>query len=769
MPCCDNALEAYIGFNALLPRVSLPLSSGQLATALASKYNVERELGRGGMATVYLARDLRHGRNVAIKVLRDEVAESLARDRFARETQLAARLNHPHVLPLYDSGEAGGTLYFVMPLMQGQTLRERLDADGQLPIDAVLKLAIEVADALDYAHRNGVVHRDIKPENILLHEGHAIIADFGIGKAIADAQSTDATLTQLGVIVGTPAYMSPEQASGDVVDHRTDFFSLGCVLYEMLTGVLPFKGGSAHAAIVSRVIDTPHEVTELRDVVPAWLSNTVSRLLAKDPADRFSSGAQLISALTSHDVSAPVASATKSIAVLPFVNLGASADDEYFADGITEEIINVLSQHKRLRVAARTSCFACKGTTDDPRLIAERLGVRTLLEGSVRRAGSRLRVTAQLINAADGCHLWSERFDREMTDVFALQDDIASAIGGKLELSLLGDAKSSVSRAGPRHVEAYELLLRGRVLLAQRGPSIVSATKCFQDALALDPELAEAHALLADAQRLAAIYGMVPTSDVIPRARAAADRALSLDPRQVEALATLANIAAVFDWDWVSSRAFTERALAIDPFHVRTLVESGFVGAYRHGATDVSRRHALEDLERATSIDPLNAWAFALRAWSHSSVADHDEAVRLARHAIDLDPAAFTGRWALVWTLAAAGRDADALEAAEPALAMSGRGVRILCEMAASHARLGNREAAESLYEEVMVRARTGYVGWSEQAAIAASAGRIAPARELLRRGIEARESYLSFESCPAWQPLRDDDEGRRLLDAAGP
>lgn len=326
-----------------------------------------------------------------------------------------------------------------------------------------------------------------------------------------------------------------------------------------------------------------------------------------------------------------------------------------------------------------------------------------------------------------------------------------------------------MNRGGPRHVEAYELPLRGRVLLAQRGPSIMPATKCFQEALALDPELAETHALLADAQRLVAIYGMAPTSEVIPRARAAADRALSLDPRQVEALATLANIAAVFDWDWAASRAFTERALAIAPLHVRTLVESGFVGAYRHGASDASRRQALEDLERATSIDPLNAWAFALRAWSHSSVADHEEAVRLARHAIDLDPAAFTGRWALVWTLAAAGRDVDALEAAEPALAMSGRGVRILCEMAASHARLGNREAAESLYEEVLVRARTSYVGWSERAAIAASAGRIADARDLLRRGIEARESYLSFESCPAWEPLRDDDEGRRMLDAAGP
>ena len=721
------------------------------------------------MATVYLARDLRHDRDVAIKVLREEVAESLARERFIRETQLAARLNHPHVLPLYDSGEADGTLYFVMPLMQGQTLRDRLDADGQLPIDVVFKLTTEVADALDYAHRHGVVHRDIKPENILLHEGHAIIADFGIGKAIAEAQVGDATLTQVGVVVGTPAYMSPEQASGDVIDHRTDFFSLGCVLYEMITGILPFKGGSAHAAIASRMIDTPREVTEIRGMVPTSLSNTVSRLLAKDPADRFSSGAQLISALTSQDVSAPAASAIRSIAVLPFVNLSASSEDEYFADGITDEIISVLSQHKRLRVAARTSCFACKGTKDDPRLIAERLGVRMVLEGSVRKAGSRLRVSAQLINASDGCQLWSERFDREMTDVFALQDDIANAIGGKLGLSLLGEADSRVNRAGPRHVEAYQLLLRGRVLLAQRGPSIVPAAQCFQDALAHDPELAEAHALLADAQRLSAIYGMAPTSEVIPRARAAANRALSLDPRQVEALATLANIAAVFDWDSTAGRAFTERALAIDPLHVRALVESGFLEAYRHGGSAASRRHALEDLERATSIDPLNAWAFALRAWSHSSVADHAEAVRLARHAIDLDPAAFTGRWALVWTLAGAGRDVEALEAAEPALTMSRRGVRILCEMAASHARLGNRDAAESLYREVSERAHTSYVGWSEQAAVAASAGRIADARELLRRGIEARESYVGFESCPAWLPMRTDDEGRRMLDAAGP
>ena len=750
-----------------------------LNAALAGRYVIERELGAGGMATVYLARDLRHERAVAVKVLDAGIAESLGRERFVREIRLAARLNHPHILPLYDSGEADAFLFFVMPVMEGQTVRDRLMAEGRISVDLAVRIASEVADALDYAHRHDVVHRDIKPENILLHEGHAIVADFGIGKALAAASNETGSLTQVGVTVGTPAYMSPEQASGDTLDGRSDFFSLGCVLYEMLAGEAPFTGASTPALIASRFIHTPRAVAELRPDVPASLSRAVSQLLAREPDERPATGAMVVTTLRSADAPAPAARPErhgssdsrqdKSVAVLPFSNMSSAADDEYFADGITEEIINVLSQLKDLRVAARTSCFAFKGKNEDLRIVADKLGVQTVLEGSVRKSGSRLRITAQLINASDGCHLWSERFDREMTDVFALQDDIASAIGDKLELSLLGDGKPSVNRGGPRHVEAYELLLRGRVLLGLRGPSIVPAAQCFQEALALDPELAEAHALLADAQRLVAVYGMAPTSEVIPRARAAANRALSLDPRQVEALATLANIAAVFDWDWAASRAFTERALAIAPLHVRTLTESGFVGAYRHGATDASRRHALEDLERATSIDPLNAWAFALRAWSHSSVADHEEAVRLARHAIDLDPAAFTGRWALVWTLAAAGRDAEALDAANPALAMSGRGLRILCEMAASHARLGNRAAAESLYEEVVVRRRTGYVGWSEQAAIAASAGRIADARDLLRRGIEARESYLSFESCPAWQPLRADDDGRRMLDAAGP
>ncbi|HJU76113.1 MAG TPA: protein kinase [Gemmatimonadaceae bacterium] len=732
-------------------------------------YEIVGTLGAGGMATVYLARDLRHDRDVAVKVLHTEVAESLARDRFLREIRLAARLNHPHILPLYDSGEAEGLLFFVMPVMQGQTARARLDAEGQLPIELALQIAVEVADALDHAHRNDVIHRDIKPENILLHEGHAIVADFGIGKAIAAAASNGSPLTQIGVTVGTPAYMSPEQATGDSIDGRSDLFSLGCVLYEMLTGTTPFTGGTLQAVIASRLVQTPREVVDIRAAVPVSLSRTVSRLLGKSPNERPASGALVIAALRSTNV-APVASmSNKSVAVLPFANLSSAVDDEYFADGITEEIISVLAQHKELRVAARTSSFAFKGKNEDLRVIADRLGVRTVLEGSVRKAGNRLRITAQLINAADGCHLWSERFDREMTDIFALQDEIASTIGAKLEVSLRDATLTRDSRAGPRNVEAYEQLLRGRVLLAQRGPSIVRAAECFERALTLDPELAEAHALLGDSMRLFAIYGLAPTADVIPRARAAAQRALSLDPRQVEALATLANIAAVIDWDFAAGSAIADRALAIDPLHVRSIVERAFVNAYRHGASETVREQALGDLETATRIDPLNAWAAALRALSLSSTRRHAEAVAEARHAIELDPAAFTGRWSLVWTLAAMGRDVEALEAAEPALLMSGRGSRILAEVAASHCRLGNREAAEQVFQEITERARTGYVGWSEQGAIAASAGRIEEARTLVACGIEARESYVAFESCPAWGPLRADAEGRKLLDAAGP
>jgi serine/threonine-protein kinase len=381
----------------------------RLTAALAGRYTIERELGQGGMATVYLARDVRHDRDVAVKVLRPELAESLGRDRFLREIRLAARLTHPHILPLYDSGEVDGFLRFVMPVMQGQTLRDRLTQERQLPVDIAVRIALEVADALDNAHRHEIVHRDIKPENILLHEGHAIVADFEIGKAVVAAASESSTLTQFGMTVGTPAYMSPGHAAGEQIDGRRDLFSLGCVLYEMLTGEVAFTGPTVQAVIAKRSHFIPPAVTEARPAVPASVSHTIERLLEKSPGDHHATGATVVEALRSQEASVvPSRREEKSVAVLPFANMSADPDNEFFSDGITDDIIGALTQVRGLRVAARTSAFSFKGKHEELATIGQKLGVRTVLQGSVRRAGNRVRVTAQLMNTRDGFQLWSD-------------------------------------------------------------------------------------------------------------------------------------------------------------------------------------------------------------------------------------------------------------------------------------------------------------------------------------------------------------------------
>src|SRR5436189_2910499 len=417
----------------------------RLQEALAGRYTIERELGRGGMATVYLAEDVKHGRPVALKVLSPQLAASLGTERFLGEIQIAARLTHPHILPLHDSGEADGLPYYVMPYVEGESLRGRLIHERQLPIEDALRIAREVADALEYAHHRDIVHRDIKPENILFQTGHAVVSDFGIARAINVAGTS--RMTGTGIAVGTPGYMSPEQAGGvDELDGRSDVYSLGCVLFEMLAGGPPFTGWSAHAILARQVLEPLPRLRTFRDTVPEWLELVVARALANAPGDRFAGVAEFIAALSSptpatradaaparaHTTPAP----EHSIAVLPFVNLSADPENGYFCDGMTEEILNALSAVPSLRVASRTSSFVFKDATQDVQTIGEKLRVRTVLEGSVRRADVKLRVTAQLINVADGFHLWSHTYEREMKDVFAVQDEIARAIVNALKVKL---------------------------------------------------------------------------------------------------------------------------------------------------------------------------------------------------------------------------------------------------------------------------------------------------------------------------------------------
>jgi len=724
----------------------------RLTTALADKYRIERELGAGGMATVYLARDLRHDRDVALKALHAELAESLGRQRFLREIRLAAGLNHPHILPLYDSGEADGFLYFVMPVMQGQTLRDRLRKEGQLSVESAVRIATEVADALDYAHRHDVVHRDVKPENILLHEGHAVVADFGIGKAIVAAANDSSTFTQIGVTVGTPAYMSPEQAAGEELDGRSDLFALGCVLYEMLTGDIPFTGTTAQALIASRFVQTPADVTARRPATPSGVSQTVAKLLAKSAAERHATGAQVIASLLSHPTppaSAPTRTDETSIAVLPFSSLSRDPDDEFFADGVTEEILNALAQIPRLRVAGRSSSFSFKGKNEDLRSVGAKLNVSTILEGTIRRAGNRLRITAQLSKASDGYQLWSERYDRVAEDVFAVQDEIASAIAGKLRLTL--DADNERPRAPTQNLMAYELYLKGRALLYQRGRSIPKARECFEQAVALDPTYAQAWAGIADAYTTSGYSGYVAPATVMPQAIAAARRALELDPNLAEAHNALACVALLWERDYALAEQEWKRAIELNPNYGQAQAWYGlFYLLWVCGRND----DGYQVLSSALRNDPLSGYLHAILAFAETVAGRHADAIARGRRAIELDPNSYLAHWSLMEALAHAGRYDDAVAAATTTLAISGRHGWGLCSLAYVYGASGRTEEARRILDEAEERAKREYTQPCMLATAATFAGDLEKALAYIERAESERDTL--FVVLARWWPEYD-------------
>ncbi len=743
-----------------------------MKTALADRYTVGGEVGSGGMAIVYLAEDLKHRRKVALKVLRPELTAELGSDRFLREIELAASLTHPHILPLHDSGEANGFLYYVMPFVEGESLRDRLVRERQLPIDEALQITREVADALDYAHSENVVHRDIKPENIMVFRGHAMVMDFGIGKALHAAGAEH--LTQTGVAVGTPAYMSPEQAAGDrELDGRSDLYSLGCVLYEMLAGEQPFTGPTAQAIIAGHITEEAPSIVSKRGTVPDAIDQVLRKALAKTPADRFSTGTQFAEALAPAvtkpvpHVSATAAArpqpADKSIAVLPFANMSADPENEYFSDGITEEIINALTQLPDLHVAARTSAFSFKGKSEDLRTVGEKLNVSTVLEGSVRKVGNRLRITAQLVNVCDGYHLWSERYDREMDDVFAIQDEIATAIADRLKVTVVGDADDPLVRPPTDNLDAYDRYLKGRFFLYQRvGASFQNALECFERARVLDPEFALAHAGLADAYGLIGFYGLRPPKDAMSKARAEALRALELDATLAEAHNALGFVHLVYDWDWSAGKREIQTALELNPKYVQARLWYAFLYLLMvEGDFDA----AVAEGWRAHDLDPLASYPKGMLGLILTVAGQYDTAIEQIKAAICIEPNSFLAYRCLGLAYSWQGRYQEAVAALERTAELSGRHQWAVGELLAAYAAWGKSAEAKALYDELLVRSGREYVQNGILSIGEAWLGSLDAAFQLLDRAFDERDTTLVvLKVWPGYEPFRKDPRFDELL-----
>ena len=683
------------------------------------------------MASVYRAVDVRHNRTVAVKVLHPDLASSLSSERFTAEVLLTASLQHPHILPLHDSGGDGDLLYYVMPFVDGaQTLRSRIEEAGRMSVDDAVDVAVIVGGALEYAHKRGVIHRDIKPENILLSNGVPIVADFGIARVVQTAGGKGMTST--GVSIGTPSYMSPEQAVGDPsTDARTDVYALGAVLFEMLAGEPPFGGGTSVAIMKKLFTEPAPSLVSMRGDVPPSVGSAVARALEKEPDQRFTTAGDFVASLRSarretpahpiapsgetrarpvaHETQAP-AREIPSLAILPLANIGGDAELDYFCEGMTEELISTLSRLPGVRVASRTSAFALQGRAATVEEIARVLKVDYVLEGSVRRAGNRIRVSAQLVEALTQHQHWADRFDRPLSDVFALQDELATTIADALSVRLLTSAGERIGgvRRGTDNLAAYQLVLRGRYFWNQR--ALDKAMQSFQEAVTLDPAYAQAWAGLSDGYSFLGYYGALAPRIAFDRGRAAAERAVAADPTLPEAHYARGLFELLLGHDMELAGHSLHRAVDLGPrLGAPRATYSQWLALT--GDHEESRAQA----EAALALEPLSPLIAATVAWGAVMSGEPERAESLARQGLELAQDSLPCMWTLGGAMLELGNVPEAVQWLQRSVERSGRLPYMVALHGHAAAVAGDVTTARAALAEITHRpdgSRPGLAAW---------------------------------------------------------